>query len=88
MATIPTVVKLLGILLADRSLGLSTLVVFQNNPANMEWRCDVAVDAMSAWNPYDAHDDPRLNHAFEVTAGIRAEESAALLKNFFKRRRR
>ena len=32
--------------------------------------------------------DPRLNHRFEVNAGVRAEESAALLRAFFAARRR
>ena len=32
--------------------------------------------------------DPRLNHRFEVTAGVLAEECAALLKHFFAERRR
>ncbi len=32
--------------------------------------------------------DGRLNHRFEVTGGIRAEECSQLLKKFFKRRRR
>jgi tRNA(adenine34) deaminase len=31
--------------------------------------------------------DPRLNHAFEVRAGVRAEEAAALLSGFFAARR-
>lgn len=32
---------------------------------------------------YDLHDDTRLNHRFDVTSGVLAEESAALLKEFF-----
>lgn len=32
---------------------------------------------------YDLSNDERLNHRFEVTAGILAEESAQLLKEFF-----
>jgi len=32
---------------------------------------------------YDLHDDERLNHRFEVTRGVLAEESAALLREFF-----
>ena len=32
--------------------------------------------------------DPRLNHRLEVVAGVRAEESSALLKEFFAARRR
>jgi tRNA(adenine34) deaminase len=31
--------------------------------------------------------DPRLNHRLEVASGVRAEEAAALLKQFFARRR-
>jgi tRNA(adenine34) deaminase len=31
--------------------------------------------------------DPRLNHRLEVTTGVRADESAALLTTFFKERR-
>ncbi len=31
--------------------------------------------------------DPRLNHEFDVTAGVRAEECAELLTDFFARRR-
>ena len=36
---------------------------------------------------YNLGADPRLNHNFEVVAGIRREESAALLKGFFAVRR-
>lgn len=32
---------------------------------------------------YDLHDDARLNHRFDVTKGILAEESSAMLKEFF-----
>jgi len=32
---------------------------------------------------YDLSSDERLNHRFEVTSGILAEESAAMLKEFF-----
>lgn len=32
---------------------------------------------------YDLHDDPRLNHRFDVSSGILAEESSALLRDFF-----
>ncbi len=31
--------------------------------------------------------DPRLNHRLEVTSGVRGEESAALLREFFRARR-
>jgi tRNA(adenine34) deaminase len=37
---------------------------------------------------YDLSDDERLNHRFDVSSGILAEESAALLKAFFGRLRR
>ena len=36
---------------------------------------------------YNLGADPRLNHNFEVVAGIGREESAALLKDFFAARR-
>jgi tRNA(adenine34) deaminase len=36
---------------------------------------------------YQLLDDPRLNHRADVVAGIRAEESAALLQQFFSARR-
>ena len=36
---------------------------------------------------YDLSDDERLNHRFEVTSGILAEESAELLREFFRRLR-
>lgn len=36
---------------------------------------------------YDLHDDERLNHRFEVTGGVLAEESADLLRTFFRRLR-
>ena len=32
--------------------------------------------------------DPRLNHRFEITSGILANESSLLLKNFFKEKRK
>jgi tRNA(adenine34) deaminase len=37
---------------------------------------------------YQINQDTRLNHTFEVTGGILAEESGALLSRFFKERRR
>ena len=37
---------------------------------------------------YDLSADARLNHRFEVLSGVRAEESAALLREFFRARRR
>ena len=36
---------------------------------------------------FDVSADPRLNHAFEVTPGVCAEESAELLRSFFRSRR-
>jgi len=36
---------------------------------------------------YNLLDDPRLNHAAEVVVGVRAEESAMLLRSFFAQRR-
>ncbi len=36
---------------------------------------------------YDLHDDQRLNHRFDVSSGVLHEESAALLRSFFKRLR-
>jgi len=36
---------------------------------------------------YDLSSDERLNHRFEVTSGILADESAELLRNFFRRLR-
>ena len=37
---------------------------------------------------YDVHDDERLNHNFEVTAGVLEDECAALLRDFFRMRRK
>lgn len=37
---------------------------------------------------YDLHDDSRLNHRFDVTSGVLAEESSAMLKAFFQRLRK
>ena len=36
---------------------------------------------------FDVSHDPRLNHAFEVTPGVLADESAARLRSFFRARR-
>jgi tRNA(adenine34) deaminase len=36
---------------------------------------------------FDVSADERLNHAFEVTKGVREEECADLLRQFFRRRR-
>ena len=37
---------------------------------------------------FDVSHDPRLNHAFEVTSGILADEAAEQLRSFFRARRR
>jgi len=37
---------------------------------------------------YRLHDDTRLNHSFQVTAGVLADESRALLSDFFARLRK
>ena len=50
---------------------------------------------LAAWEPRtgacgsvrDVLRDPRANHRVEVVAGVRAEESRALLAGFFERRR-
>lgn len=36
---------------------------------------------------FDVSHDPRLNHAFEVTPGVLPDESAELLRGFFRERR-
>jgi tRNA(adenine34) deaminase len=36
---------------------------------------------------YNLCADPRLNHEAEVVAGVRADEAAALLADFFRQRR-
>jgi len=36
---------------------------------------------------YDLHDDERLNHRFDVTSGVLEEDSAELLRSFFRRLR-
>lgn len=36
----------------------------------------------------DLHDVPELNHSFEVTGGVMAEEAASLLRTFFRALRR
>jgi tRNA(adenine34) deaminase len=43
--------------------------------------------AGSAGSIYNVLTDPRLNHCVEVLSGIREDESAALLREFFSRRR-
>ena len=37
---------------------------------------------------FDVSHDPRLNHAFEVTSGVLADEAADQLRAFFRARRR
>ena len=37
---------------------------------------------------YSVHEDPRLNHNFEVTSGVLQSECAQILKDFFARRRK
>jgi tRNA(adenine34) deaminase len=41
----------------------------------------------AALSLYNIVDDPRLNHSIAVTPGVLVEESAALLRGFFQRRR-
>ena len=36
---------------------------------------------------YDVSHDPRLNHEFEVTPGVLADDAAGLLRSFFRARR-
>lgn len=36
---------------------------------------------------YDVSHDPRLNHEFEVTSGVRADECAQVMRDFFRARR-
>jgi tRNA(adenine34) deaminase len=43
--------------------------------------------AGAAGSLQDLTNDPRLNHRFPVHQGLRAEESSALLKEFFRSRR-
>jgi tRNA(adenine34) deaminase len=43
--------------------------------------------AGAAGSRYNLLDDPRLNHTAEVVVGVRAEESSALLQEFFASRR-
>jgi tRNA(adenine34) deaminase len=43
--------------------------------------------AGAAGTLYDICRDPRLNHRLEVTAGVLADKSAALLREFFGQRR-
>lgn len=41
----------------------------------------------AAYSLYNIVQDPRLNHQLEVREGVRAEESAELLRSFFSSRR-
>lgn len=43
--------------------------------------------AGAAWSLYNIPQDARLNHRCELTAGVRVEESSALLTSFFADRR-
>ena len=43
--------------------------------------------AGSAGSIYNVLTDPRLNHRVEVVSGIREDECASLLRDFFQRRR-
>ncbi|MBW3588121.1 MAG: tRNA adenosine(34) deaminase TadA [Actinobacteria bacterium] len=44
--------------------------------------------AGAAYSLYNIVQDPRLNHQCSVTAGVMAEESASLLQEFFRGRRK
>ncbi|MGI9193086.1 MAG: tRNA adenosine(34) deaminase TadA [Actinomycetota bacterium] len=44
--------------------------------------------AGAAWSQYNIPQDPRLNHRCRITNGVLAEESAQLLRSFFRARRR
>ena len=82
----------------DRRLRSATLVVtLEPCPmcAGAAWAAQVGRIAFGAHDPragatgslYNLAVDPRLNHTSEVTAGVRAEEAAALLTAFFAARR-
>ena len=43
--------------------------------------------AGAVWSLYNIPQDPRLNHRIDVVAGVMAEESAALLEEFFQGQR-
>jgi tRNA(adenine34) deaminase len=43
--------------------------------------------AGAAWSLYNIPQDERLNHRIEIVAGVLAEESSALLEEFFSSRR-
>jgi len=44
--------------------------------------------AGAAWSQYNIPQDPRLNHNCRITSGVLAEESADLLRSFFRAKRR
>jgi len=44
--------------------------------------------AGAAWSQYNIPQDPRLNHNCQITSGVLAEESAELLRSFFRAKRR
>jgi len=43
--------------------------------------------AGAAYSLYNIAQDPRLNHELEITTGVLADESSALLRSFFHNRR-
>ena len=43
--------------------------------------------AGGVWSLFNIPQDERLNHSIDVTAGVRKDESAALLDEFFASRR-
>ncbi|MEM7341148.1 MAG: nucleoside deaminase [Actinomycetota bacterium] len=45
------------------------------------------MEAGACLSLYNIGDDPRLNHRFDVVPGVRADESAELLRSFFGARR-
>jgi tRNA(adenine34) deaminase len=47
--------------------------------------CDPKAGALGSL--YQIHQDQRLNHRFDVRSGILADESAAILKSFFRKAR-
>ena len=44
--------------------------------------------AGAAWSQYNIPQDPRLNHRCNITSGVLGEESAELLRSFFRAKRR
>ncbi|MBI2708202.1 MAG: nucleoside deaminase [Actinobacteria bacterium] len=82
----------------DRRLaGASLIVTLEPCPmcAGAAWAAQVRRIVFGAADPkagavgslYNVAVDQRLNHTSEVVAGVRAEESAALLRAFFANRR-